>query len=293
MVVLTGRRKKQNDDDSNYVDNCIVYNKSYARDNRLFPGLPLYCEGRDKPYLRGVQHLLCCLFVIPFMAYTLLAKHTESVAEVACCLLFTLGSLASMGASAVFHLSKFNVKQEIFFQRLDHSAVFVNVFCTYAAIAIIVIHNAHLLNANDKALIYNICAACITVTVAGSIYGVYHVFNCYSERMTLWVGNILLSLPSYPFISYHLTKNEQNLAIVGLASYAIGAVVFGKRLHRSKSPRIYTYHEVFHFFTVISASCAFLMLLSLSHNGKDARCALRWAALHSVFGHNGSFCNYR
>ena len=278
--------------DDKYVDNCVVHDDKYTLDNRLFPGLPLYCEGRAKPYLRGKQHLVCCLFLIPLMTYTLLSKYTEARVEMISSMMFATGSMASMGASAMFHLSKFNVKQEIFFQRLDHSAVFVNVMFTYSSIALMVIHNAHILNSSDKTVMFNVCTACITITIAGSLFGVFHVFNHYTERMGLWVGNICLSLPSYPFISYHLTKNEQNLAIIGLASYAIGAIIFGKRLHQSRFPHIYTYHEVFHFFTVFSATCAYLMLLSLSQNNKEDRCKLRWASFEILFGHNGSFCDY-
>ena len=59
--------------------------------------------------------------------------------------------------------------------------------------------------------------------------------------------------------------------LVGLSVYAVGAVIFGKKL-MTFLPLTFGYHEIFHICTVISASLGYLLLKSLSFS-QYARCS--------------------
>lgn len=88
--------------------------------------------------------------------------------------------------------------------------------------------------------------------------------------MKMWVGAALLTLPSYPYISPHLTQSERLYAVAGLAIYALGALIFGKRL-LNLNPKVFGHHELFHVCTVVSFVCGVAQLHSLFKDF-DTRC---------------------
>lgn len=230
-----------------------------ANDARMFDGL-LYCEGRPKPYFRGLFHLITTTILMPIYFNLMYPQIDETYELIAVAVLYC-GSLFSFGTSCLFHCLKWEKHTEISLQKLDHCAIFINIACVYTPVAIV------LLNQNYDKLYFPVLVTLILTWIA-ALLGVYHVYNYRSQRMKLWVGNILLSVPAYPILSSCLTQFERTMSVIGLLSYALGAYLFSKRYKFIESfcPLIFGYHEVFHFLTVISFSCTILLLYStISH----------------------------
>jgi|LauGreSBDMM110SN_4_FD.fasta_scaffold67853_1 hemolysin III len=229
---------------------------SIKKDGRMFDDL-LYCEGRAKPYFRGFFHLITTVILMPFYFY-FTYQQIDNIHELIAVAILYGGSYFSFGTSTLFHCFKWDKHTEISLQKLDHSAIFINIACVYTPVSLV------LLNQNYNKVYLAVLVTLILTWIA-ALFGVYHVYNFRSQRMKLWVGTILLSLPAYPILSTCLTKFERRMAILGLASYAIGAYIFSKRFKFIEAfcPLVFGYHEIFHAFTILSFTCTILLLYSV------------------------------
>lgn len=152
---------------------------------------------------------------------------------------------------------------------LDHSAVFINIACSFTPIAYLVLHKSsdpfNPLVLGTMAIIWIAC-----------LFGIWHVHYRRGQRMKFWVTTICLSFISYPHLSNSLTLLERSYAIYGLVLYSIGAVIFGRKTF-NPIPNVFEHHEVFHFFTVLAGICAYLLIHSLCKE-VEIRCAEKqWA----------------
>ena len=91
-----------------------------ANDFRLFPNDLMYCEGRFKPFARGLFHAIGVTLLCPIWASNIslsIDNYNESMAWI----IFFSGILACWIISALFHCFKWSLKDEIFLQKLGSS----------------------------------------------------------------------------------------------------------------------------------------------------------------------------
>lgn len=146
----------------------------------------------------------------------------------------------------------------------DHSAVFLNIATCYTPISALIIHKYAV---PDAWFIY------ITMGVVWCAcgMGIWHVFNRHGGRMKYWVSTIALTFPSYFLMSPYLTVLERAYTIFALYVYAIGAIIFAKKLCNF-FPHIFGHHEVFHLFTILAAIQGYRLFQSLSVEDLSLRC---------------------
>lgn len=104
-------------------DDSVISVKGHKRDDRLFPDIPLYCEGYPKPIARGVLHLLCTM-LLPFgLRYLIkIAGPNNRIAHIASAL-YIFTNIWCYGFSALYHVGRWSVQMEILMQKLDHCGV--------------------------------------------------------------------------------------------------------------------------------------------------------------------------
>jgi len=225
----------------------------------------MYCEGRPKPLLRGKLHFLGISLVLPLLIMSIFEK-IDIVTEQLSLALLSVGTAYCWGSSSLFHCVRWNLENEIKFQRLDHSAIFVNIGCTFTSVTLLVA--SYMRNTSH---LYVVVSALFALWL-GCIYGVWHVYNRHGERMKYWIGTIVLTFPSFPYLARHLTIHEDTLAIMSLLTYAIGATIYGKRLI-NPIPNVFGFHELFHLCTVGATLLTFFLISSLSCS-IETRCDL-------------------
>lgn len=238
----------------------------------------MYCEGRMKPILRGYFHFFGSVVLTPLLI-SVMIRDINTVVETAALITLFIGTIASWGTSALFHCYKWSLMDEIAIQRLglpslligfslmllnywlcfyiDHAAVFVNIGCTFTSIAILIRGQV------QPSSSYHLPLLCVIIQWLFCLYGIWHVYNKFSERMHFWILSILVAVPSFPFLGNYMTIHERLFAIAGLFSYAVGALIFGQKLI-DPIPKVFGYHEVFHLFTVISGVLSFWLVHSIS-----------------------------
>lgn len=83
----------------------------------------MYCEGRSKPLLRGVLHLIGASVLVPmWMLETLVAIDNQL--EMMAFLILTSGAIFCWGSSGLFHVVPWGVLTEIALQKLGSSGIF-------------------------------------------------------------------------------------------------------------------------------------------------------------------------
>lgn len=146
---------------------------------------------------------------------------------------------------------------------LDHSAIFINIACSYTPFALLISHHA-------EGVIDYVCYGTVLILWLACLAGIWHVHNVKEERLKLQVLMTVMTFPSYPFLASYLTVTERGYAILGLLMYMIGAFIFSKQLE-TPVPHIFGYHEIFHVFTIAAGICSFLLIMSMIRS-KDERC---------------------
>lgn len=80
----------------------------------------MYCEGRSKPALRGVLHLVGASLLVPiWMLETLTAVDNQL--EMLAFLILSSGAIFCWGSSGLFHVVPWSVSAEIALQKLGKS----------------------------------------------------------------------------------------------------------------------------------------------------------------------------
>lgn len=233
----------------------------------------MYCEGRAKPLMRGFFHLLGFCLVVPAKVLSFLIFELNSSVEWLSLSILALGTLTSWGASVLFHCFPWDLRREIALQKLDHSAVFINIACSYSSIAVLVVAS---LSPEGRLAVWTTIALLWLLCLGG----VWHVHAARAQRMKLWIAIVVLTFPSYFTLSAQLTLDERSYCMLGLLLYGLGAAVYGLHL-LDPLPGLLGFHEVFHLCTVCATLCAFQMLRSLSQEVAE-RCEAAQQA-HAAF----------
>lgn len=82
----------------------LSLDKESKPDGRLFPNLPLYCEGHPRPKFRGIAHLIGTI-LLPFGLWHLYLESNESRFAQIVSSLYILTNIICYGSSAMYHVS--------------------------------------------------------------------------------------------------------------------------------------------------------------------------------------------
>lgn len=198
-------------------------------DGRLFPGVPLYCEGHEKPLCRGWVHCLSACSV-PFLALGIRSRCKTSKAKVSLSVL-TITSLACYGASAAFHMVPWKHGHEILVQKLDHCSILLLAAGSYVpfCLALPLEQALGLLGASWSAAL-----------VGGYMTLVHGIGSPFPKIVT--TATIAPFLPTLyktlPFPVFSALLSTLGLYVGGLAIY--------KTKRPTLLPSHFGYHELFH-----------------------------------------------
>lgn len=81
----------------------------------------MYCEGRLKPLFRGYIHACGAVVLTPLIVRSL-QSEVDVWMEYVALAIFVIGNLICWGASALFHIVPWSVKNEIIMQKIGKLA---------------------------------------------------------------------------------------------------------------------------------------------------------------------------
>ncbi|MCD4550260.1 MULTISPECIES: PAQR family membrane homeostasis protein TrhA [unclassified Schaalia] len=196
-----------------------------------------------KPHLRGWIHLtsaplsLAASIVLLCLAPTPATKWASAV--------YLTASLVLFGVSATYHRIYWAPRWEKFWQRLDHSNIFLLIAGTYTPLCIA------LLNRRDATTI-------LLIVWIGAFIGI--LLNLLWPTAPRWLITAVYVVLGWVAIAYlPALWVAGGPAIIWLIAsggilYTIGALIYATK-RPNPSPRWFGFHEIFHLCTVFAWAC--------------------------------------
>jgi len=205
----------------------------------------------DKPLLRGVSHQFAG-FCAAGAGLVLVAMSQTAHAALAVAV-YALSLVAMFGISAAYHRGRWGPRARAFWQRADHSTIFVFIAGTYTPICLLAVGGAA--GARLLALVW-----------VGAALGVAQALWWTRAPRALTAGLYVAlgwALVAYwGDVSAALGTASSVLLVVGGCLYTVGAAVYALR-RPDPVPRVFGYHEVFHALVIAASVCHFAAVLLL------------------------------
>ena len=216
--------------------------------NKMDENNILYCEGLHKPLCRGYLHWIPLIaFIIAFFKLFQICKTTKELFFVS---LWSIINIITFKTSIILHTYDLNPIQEIQIQKMDHIMVYLNTFNH-------ILQLIFLYNYKEISLVYSYFIFLVTINI--TILGIYLIITCKKKDFHLFFSSIPV-IAFIPLLLKHFSHKQQIYYFV-----LWFGILFGMIAYNLKKPvsDIFGYHEIFHFFTVISAIFSILLQHSL------------------------------
>ena len=204
-----------------------------------------------KPRLRGVLHQVAFFAFLPPLVWLLVARP-EGPGERTAVVVYALGILAMLGASALYHRGRWTPAVRKRMRRLDHSMILLAIAGTYTPVV-----GIGLRSSATRTLV-------LTVVWAGALVGIairmlwMESPRGLSSSVYIIVGWVaVLALPT---LARSIGATAFGLVLGGGILYTVGALAFAMK-RWNFSPVWFGYHEVFHVFVVVAAVVHYVAVL--------------------------------
>ena len=218
-------------------------------DGRLFNNELLYCEGREKSYLRGKLHF-CCLFIFPTLFWLYFEAGHENIKAILIGWFYLLMNFFAYSVSAAFHIGSWSKSQEIVIHKIDHCFVAIYVLSKYMPMSLLLL----------PPYIGMVHFSAATLVCIWNNYNI-----CLSKPNSLRLA--VLAGVQFPFLYFYyqyMTGVEWNCNCIALISQSIAGFIFVKEITPSWfNPKIATFHEIYHFISLITGAAMWLLNYSI------------------------------
>ena len=197
-----------------------------------------------KPLLRGWSHVVAFASVA-VLGVLMVVLAEASAGERTLLVIYTAGTLAMFGVSALYHRVPWQPRAHSVMKRLDHSTIFLAIAGAYTPIAAIALDGWHR-------------PAVLATVWGGAVVGVLLEWLPFATPRALFTAIYVIvgwsAALALPQLFSGLGGVGFGLVLGGGVAYTLGAVVYGTK-RPDPGPRVFGFHEVFHAFTVVGAGC--------------------------------------
>jgi hemolysin III len=204
-----------------------------------------------KPLLRG--HFHQAMFFIALGACTPLILRCKTTSEQTAIITYSICMLAMFGISTLYHRVTWTPEKRIFWRKLDHAGIYLMIAGTATPMAMLGMDE----NSGTKFLITIWIAAFI-----GILQSIFFVNLPKFISAIIYLGTGLLVLPYLPELRNSIGIENSWFIMSGGVAYGLGALSYGLK-RPVLSPRVFSYHEVFHLFVNLGAIFHFVVINSL------------------------------
>ncbi|MFN8022068.1 MAG: hemolysin III family protein [Acidimicrobiales bacterium] len=197
-----------------------------------------------KPLLRGWSHVVA-FATVAVLGVVMVAAANASAGERLLLVVYTAGTMAMFGVSALYHRLTWQPRAYEVMKRLDHSTIFLAIAGAYTPISAMSLDGWHR-------------PAVLGTVWGGAALGVLLEWLPFATPRALFTAVYVVvgwsAALALPQLFHGLGGVGFGLVLGGGVAYTLGAVVYGTK-RPDPWPRVFGFHEVFHAFTVIGAGC--------------------------------------
>jgi hemolysin III len=182
---------------------------------------------------------------VAVLGVLVIALADASAGHRALLVIYTAGTLAMFGVSALYHRVCWQPRAHAVMSRLDHSTIFLAIAGAYTPVAAIGLDGWHR-------------TAVLATVWAGAAVGVLLEWLPFTTPRALFTAVYVVvgwsAALALPQLFAGLGGVGFGLVLGGGVAYTLGAVVYATK-RPDPWPRVFGFHEVFHAFTVVGAGC--------------------------------------
>lgn len=204
-----------------------------------------------RPRLRGRLHQVA--FFISLIACGILIAKTQTEKGFIAGIIYSIGVLSMFGISALYHRVFWEPKPRAIMKRLDHSAIFILIAGSFTPVCLFA------LSEQDG---HQLLILIWTIAVFGVLKSVFWISAPKPISALLYVVMGWLGLPYIREFNKYLGTENVAIILAGGIFYSVGAVFYALRKPKL-SPIIFSYHELFHAFTIIAAALHFYVVYQI------------------------------
>lgn len=203
------------------------------------------------PLLRGFSHVVAS-FAAGASALVL-ALQAVGVTQLVAGLIYGSGLTLALSTSAIYHRGGWKPRAKRLWQRLDHAMIFVLVGASYTPILLVGLDGWW----RVVSMIAVWSMAALGITMRFSVKEMPRWVLVSSYMSIGWVALALL-----PKLWFALDTTTFVLLLAGGLLYSMGAAVFLFK-RPNPIPHIFGFHEVFHVFVILAATCHYFAVWPL------------------------------
>lgn len=204
-----------------------------------------------RPRLRGRLHQVA--FFVSIVACAILIIKTQTQIGLIASIIYSIGVLSMFGISALYHRVYWEPKPRAIMKRLDHSAIFILIAGSFTPVCLFALSEQ-----DSRQLLILVW----TIAILGVLKSVFWVSAPKPLSALLYVIMGWLGLPYIREFNKYLGTEKVMLILAGGILYTVGAVFYALRKPKL-SPIIFSYHELFHAFTIIAAALHYYVVYQI------------------------------
>jgi hemolysin III len=218
---------------------------------------PAWHESIGKPLLRGYLHALAAVAAVVVGTLLILAAKPDVPKQITVGV-FVGSSVLLFGSSALYHIGHWGPRVKSVLRRIDHANIYVLIAGTYTPVAF------NLLGGPLRPIVL---IAIWAAAIAGVTLVTRSIHLPDGAVAAIYIGMGWLGVTMAPGLVAAVGAGGLLLVIGGGVLYSTGAAAYAWKRPRLWS-RVFSYHEVFHLFTVLASAMffAFMATQVLGHS---------------------------
>ena len=206
-----------------------------------------------RPTWRGGIHVIALVVAVPAVSVLIWSSTADTRLRIAL-VAYAVGLCSMLGASATYHRWVRGLRARCAWRRVDHAAIFAAIAGSGTPIVV-----AALPGASGFILI----AAVWSAALVGACSKLSRWSGGDRAGTAMYAVTIVLASVAVPWLWARQGIGPAAFVLAGGAVYLVGAVGFAKQWPTLR-PTVFSYHEVWHLFTVIAAVAQFIGIWMLA-----------------------------
>lgn len=208
----------------------------------LGSGLDVPLGTPARPLWRGLLHQWALFTAVPLMV--LLAVLADGAKARVAVIVYALGLCSMFAASTTYHRWVHTLRARSIWQRTDHAMIYAAIAGSFTPVCLLAMPTRW----GVALLVFIWTGAVVGAVLKLAIWHRSRIIGAVLYMSLSWIG-----ITSVPFLWQRYGALPVVLLLAGGLAYTVGAIGFARQWPRL-SPAVFSYHEVWHVFTIVAAA---------------------------------------